>query len=351
MLGGRMAGCFCIALVGDLLGRKRLILSNLLLTILGLVVALLGDSLPLIGTGLFLTIFGIQNAGYTTFYFITEKVSETHRSKFMIAIQMAYGAGILLNPVMAYYVRHWQAILLFFFLIPLLLATLAMAYFVTDTPICLLTRYSLPQALQAFKYIARVNKHQHFDLKEEELTSTLEAYRERLNSGGTTFQRKNFTVVDLFCYKSVRNITVGLIVLNIVLGLLFFGPVLILSEFELNIFVEGLVVGLSEFVSYPLCYYLITRTKRQLLAYRCFAVAAACQILLIFVWNQGATANFSSTYESCLLMLLIFVFRFAISVEYAFFFVYVNELFPTQVRVLGLNFVSVIGAVFVTIFP
>jgi MFS family permease len=50
-------------------------------------------------------------------------------------------------------------------------------------------------------------------------------------------------------------------------------------------------------------------------------------------------------------MALFFIFRFAISVEYAFFFVYMNEVYPTQVRVLGLNFVSAGGSFVVTIFP
>jgi branched-subunit amino acid transport protein AzlD len=50
-------------------------------------------------------------------------------------------------------------------------------------------------------------------------------------------------------------------------------------------------------------------------------------------------------------MCLIFVFRFAITVEYAFFFVYMNELLPTQIRVLGLNFVCGVGSFVVTTFP
>jgi hypothetical protein len=48
---------------------------------------------------------------------------------------------------------------------------------------------------------------------------------------------------------------------------------------------------------------------------------------------------------------LIFVFRFAVSLEYTFFYVYFNELYPTQIRVIGTSLVSVMGGVMVTIAP
>lgn len=51
------------------------------------------------------------------------------------------------------------------------------------------------------------------------------------------------------------------------------------------------------------------------------------------------------------MLIMIFVFRFAISVEYTFFYVYFNELYPTQVRVLGTSLVSLMGGVMVTVAP
>jgi hypothetical protein len=48
---------------------------------------------------------------------------------------------------------------------------------------------------------------------------------------------------------------------------------------------------------------------------------------------------------------LIFIFRFAVSLEYTFFYVYFNELYPTQIRVIGTSLVSVMGGVMVTIAP
>ena len=48
---------------------------------------------------------------------------------------------------------------------------------------------------------------------------------------------------------------------------------------------------------------------------------------------------------------MIFLFRFAISIEYTYFYVYFNEMYPTQVRVLGTGLVSTMGGVMVTLAP
>ena len=48
---------------------------------------------------------------------------------------------------------------------------------------------------------------------------------------------------------------------------------------------------------------------------------------------------------------MIFIFRFAISLEYTYFYVYFNELYPTQIRVLGTGLVATMGGVTVTLAP
>ena len=55
--------------------------------------------------------------------------------------------------------------------------------------------------------------------------------------------------------------------------------------------------------------------------------------------------------NSIVVIVLFFVFRFAICLEYATFFIYFNELYPTQVRVLGTSLVSSIGGIMAIIAP
>ena len=48
---------------------------------------------------------------------------------------------------------------------------------------------------------------------------------------------------------------------------------------------------------------------------------------------------------------LIFIFRFMITSEYTFYYVYFNEIYPTQVRVIGTSLITVFGAATITIVP
>lgn len=124
-----------------------------------------------------------------------------------------------------------------------------------------------------------------------------------------------------------------------------------LDQFNLSIFINGLVVGVSEIISYPLCYYMITRIKRTTVGIGCFILTLICSVVLIFLWKQGDKEGTEDIWSNIGVLILIFVFRFAISVEYTYFYVYYNELYPTQVRVLGTGLVSTMGGVMVTVAP
>ena len=94
---------------------------------------------------------------------------------------------------------------------------------------------------------------------------------------------------------------------------------------------------------------MITRITRKKTAYGCFAATFICSVVLIFIWDQGN--DNASIAGSIGVLVLIFVFRFAISLEYTVFYIYFNEVYPTQIRVLGTGLVSTMGGVMVTVAP
>lgn len=71
----------------------------------------------------------------------------------------------------------------------------------------------------------------------------------------------------------------------------FYAPALMLEQFKLNIFVNGLIIGLSELLAYPGAVYVISRYKRRITAYVSFAVTYVCSMILIFVWKQGGEGD------------------------------------------------------------
>lgn len=95
---------------------------------------------------------------------------------------------------------------------------------------------------------------------------------------------------------------------------------------------------------------MISRVGRRKAAMGCFSGTFLCSLILIFLWKQGDSDN-QDIGNSIGVLALIFIFRFAISLEYTYFYVYFNELFPTQIRVLGTGLVSTMGGVMVTLAP
>jgi hypothetical protein len=91
------------------------------------------------------------------------------------------------------------------------------------------------------------------------------------------------------------------------------------------------------------------KIRRQYVAYACFLTTFLCSMVLIFLWDQGSEKV--DIGSSIGVLTLIFIFRFAISIEYTFFYVYFNEIYPTQVRVLGTSLVSLMGGAMVTVAP
>ena len=79
MYVGNVVGFLGITLIGDLVGRKMLLVGNLVLALAGLIVTLLCVSLIMAGVGLFLVCCGVQNAFNVCFYFISETMSEEYR--------------------------------------------------------------------------------------------------------------------------------------------------------------------------------------------------------------------------------------------------------------------------------
>ena len=68
---GNVVGYLGLSLLGDLTGKKKLMLINLATAILGLILTIFSVDLTMAGVGLFLSTLGIQNAFNICFFFIS----------------------------------------------------------------------------------------------------------------------------------------------------------------------------------------------------------------------------------------------------------------------------------------
>lgn len=79
--------------------------------------------------------------------------------------------------------------------------------------------------------------------------------------------------------------TVALILVQISIAFLYFAPNLMLNEFQLSIFIYGVVYGFATVLSTALMYCVINKFPRKSVAVVTFSVTLICSIVLIFVYH------------------------------------------------------------------
>lgn len=341
MYVGIFAGYLTLSLVGGMVGRKTLMMGAMTMALVGFTTTILSTSIGIAGLGLLFSIFGVCSASNVTFFYLAETVSENYREKYSVFVQICSGIGVVLNIFAFYVFRNWTAVLTVFYLLPSIYITVQIYRRVKDTPFCLVMRLQPEEAHEEFRQIAAMNSVE-FTVTVEEIGSLRDLYEQNHFRESDS---QNFNILDLFRFPSLKGMTLLLVSIEMIISLLFFAPALMMDQFRFNIFVDGLVVGFSELLAYPLCYFLIMLFSRRGMAFFCFSLTTATSLLLFFTWSDSPTQG------NGLLLVLIFVLRFTITVEYTFFYVYFMELYPTQVRVLGTSFVALCGGVMVSMAP
>ena len=120
----------------------------------------------------------------------------------------------------------------------------------------------------------------------------------------------------------------------------------------MSIFICGLVVGVSEIIAYPISFFIITKFRRKILIRVCYSIMAICTFCLIFVWKQSPEKTSEDDNQNDILLLALFMgFRLAVSTLYAILFVYINEVFPSQIRVPGYGIINFVGGLSMVFIP
>jgi MFS family permease len=146
-----------LSVLGEWLGRKKVIVIGMIVMIGGIALALFSTSLLMAVAGLFVGLVGAQWHFNVGLVYISETVAESHRHKFMVIAQFFHGFGVLANTGYYYGLRDWRQVFLFGYVAPAAVLLVALLCVVTDTPICLIQKYSSEEALAQFLKIAKIN--------------------------------------------------------------------------------------------------------------------------------------------------------------------------------------------------
>ena len=99
---GTLVCVFFMALVGDMMGRKALLVVNLCLMVVGLGIVVWSQGLWMAGAGMFLCVFGGKNNFNVCLVYTAETVGKEKRQIFTVIIQTFYCVGGLANVAWYY---------------------------------------------------------------------------------------------------------------------------------------------------------------------------------------------------------------------------------------------------------
>ena len=138
--------------------------------------------------------------------------------------------------------------------------------------------------------------------------------------------------------------TLILIVVDCIFYLQYLAPTLMLNQFHFNIFLNGVAIESAQVFAAVFGYMTIMKIPRRTSGCVSFAIVMLCSFILIFVWHQDET-EVAHLGESIFVLIFLFLIELTISNAFNNYAVYLNELYPTQIRLVGIAFVKMFGAI------
>ncbi|KAM9839910.1 solute carrier family 22 member 2 [Aulostomus maculatus] len=311
---GFLVGSITIGYLADRFGRKMsFLMSNLLNGIAGILVAVAPDYMSLL---IFRTLygFGVKGGWVAGYVLITEIVGVEFRRTVGVIYQMFFSVGILLLPLLAYFITDWRwlqvvitAPYIFF---------LSYYWFIPESPRWLLSQNRKSKAVEVTEAMAKENK------------KTLSKNIETLTDDNADSSTASF--MDLIRTPKMRKHTFILSYNWFTSAVVYQGLIMRLGILEGNVYIDFLISGLVEFPAAFLILFTIERIGRRLPFAAANIVAGASCFITAFIPDS---LLWLKTVVAC-------VGRLGITMAFEMV-VFVNtELYPTFVRNLGVSVCS-----------
>ncbi|XP_005753306.1 solute carrier family 22 member 2 [Pundamilia nyererei] len=311
---GFLVGSIAIGYLADRFGRKMsFLISNLLNGVAGILVAVAPNYISLL---VFRTLygFGVKGGWVAGYVLITEIVGVEFRRTVGVIYQMFFSIGILILPLLAYYITDWRWLQVII-TIPYILF-LSYYWFIPESPRWLLSQNQNSKAVKITEDIAKENK--------TTLSKNIETLKDD-NADSTTA-----SFMDLIRTPNMRKHTFILSYNWFTSAVVYQGLIMRLGILGGNVYIDFLISGLVEFPAAFLILFTIERIGRRLpFATANFVAGVSCFITAFIpdsmFWFKTAVACIG---------------RLGITMTFEMV-VFVNtELYPTFVRNLGVSVCS-----------
>uniref|UniRef100_A0A3B4F7R6 Solute carrier family 22 member 3 n=1 Tax=Pundamilia nyererei TaxID=303518 RepID=A0A3B4F7R6_9CICH len=305
--GVPLTACKC-ACTCDVTIKISFLVSNILNAVAGIAVAIAPNYISIL---VFRTILGFSVKGgwMTSYVLLTEIVGVKYRRTVGILYQMFFSVGLLILPLLAYFITDWRWLQVTF-TVPYVLFV-----FIPESPRWLISQNRSSKALKITEAVARENHRTLF--KNTEVG--------RLNSESTSA-----SLLDLIRTPNMRKHTFILMFNWFTSAVVYQGLVMRLGIAGGNVYIDFLISGLVEFPAAFLILFTIERIGRRLPFATANIVAGASCFIAAFIpdslfWLKTAVACIG---------------RLGITMAFEMV-VFVNtELYPTFVRNLAVSVCS-----------
>uniref|UniRef100_A0A3B4X129 Solute carrier family 22 member 3 n=1 Tax=Seriola lalandi dorsalis TaxID=1841481 RepID=A0A3B4X129_SERLL len=300
--------------INTVFGRKMsFLMSNLLNGIAGILVAVAPDYVSLL---IFRTLygFGVKGGWVAGYVLITEIVGVEYRRTVGVLYQMFFSVGILLLPLLAYFITDWRWLQVVI-TVPYIIF-LSYYWFIPESPRWLLSQNKKTQAVKITEDMAKENKR------------TLSKNIETLKDDNADSSTASF--MDLIRTPKMRKHTFILSYNWFTSAVVYQGLIMRLGILGGDVYIDFLISGLVEFPAAFLILFTIERIGRRLPFASANIVAGASCFITAFIPDS---MFWFKTVVAC-------IGRLGITMAFEMV-VFVNtELYPTFVRNLGVSVCS-----------
>ncbi|KAG7509262.1 solute carrier family 22 member 2-like [Solea senegalensis] len=311
---GFLIGSITIGYLADRFGRKMsFLMSSLLNAITGIMVAVAPNYVCLLVFRM-LYGFGVKSGWMAGYVMLTEVVGVEYRRTVGVLYQMFFSVGILLLPLLAYFITDWRWIQVA--ITAPYIVFLFYYWFIPESPRWLLSQNKKSQAVKITEDMAKENKRT--------LSKNIENLRDD-NAASTTA-----SFMDLIRTPNMRKHTLILSFNWFTSAVVYQGLIMRLGILEGNIYIDFLISGLVEFPAAFLILFTIERIGRRLPFASANIIAGASCFITAFLPDS---LLWLKTVAAC-------IGRLGITMTFEMVIFVNTELYPTFVRNLGVSVCS-----------
>jgi MFS family permease len=314
---GLMIGAWMFGSLADTYGRKKI----WFITIVGCIVTGIGYGLSIgfLMFVLFRLLFGMMSQAIVVvgYSLLLEVVGASMRSFAATVIQVFFPIGMCILVILAYFIRSWKILCVVISLTGL--GFLSLWKLIPESPRWLLVQGREDQARAVLAKIASGNGRQMINNKLKKPTSQA--------------SDSSVSTLDLFKGEVIRRRTVILLVAWFTNCIVYYGLSMNAGSLGGGRYLSLVLSGLVELPGLYVSYYLLNRIGRRWSHGGMLMLGGICCVL----WALGHLAGMGESVK----LILALLGKCAVSGSFSIIYLYSAELFPTEVRSLGLGVVSV----------